>query len=231
MSSGTFALQAHDPGSTIHYSNIRVRPLNDLPEWETIFNGKNYDGWEQINGRAEYTVEDGVAIGKTVKGSPNSFMCTKKDYANFELEYQTKVDPRLNAGVQIRSNSFDHYKNGRVHGYQVELDPSDRAWSAGIYDEARRGWLFPLAGMDKARNAFHNNEWNTFRILCMGDRIRTWINGVPAADLVDGMTKSGFIGLQVHGFRGDTPATVMWKNIRVRDLSTYKCCANCPLKK
>lgn len=219
LSSGTFALQGHDPGSTVYYKNIRVRPLPDLPKWKPLFNGKNLEGWEQINGEAEYSVEDGTIVGTTVKGSPNSFLCTKKHYTDFELEFEVKDDPRLNSGVQIRSNSLPDYKNGRVHGYQVEIDPSDRAWSGGIYDEARRGWLDDLKDNEAARKAFKNGEWNTFRVLAFKDRIMTWVNGVPAANLEDDMTHKGFIGLQVHGFRGDPPAQVRWKNIRIRDLS------------
>jgi hypothetical protein len=219
LSSGTFALQGHDPGSTIYYKNIRVKVLPDLPKWEALFNGKNFDNWEQLNGTATFEAIDGVAVGTTKEGSPNSFMCTKKNYGDFELEYEAWVDPRLNSGVQIRSQSLKDYKNGRVHGYQVELDPSKRAWSGGIYDEARRGWLFDLKDNEKAQKAFVNNQWNTFRVLAIGDSIKTWVNGVLAADLKDDMTKEGFIALQVHSYKGDTPAQVKWKNIRIRDLS------------
>ncbi len=219
LSSGTFALQGHDPGSTVYYKNIRVRRLPETPDWKPLFNGENLKGWEQINGKAKYEVKDRAIVGTTVEGSPNSFLCTKKDYSDFELEFDVKVDPRLNSGVQIRSQSLESYKNGRVHGYQVEIDPSDRAWSGGIYDEARRGWLDDLKGQEEAREAFKNGEWNTFRVLAIGGRIMTWVNGVPAANLQDGMTRKGFIGLQVHSFRGDSPAQVKWKNIHLRDLS------------
>ena len=95
---------------------------------------------------------------KSTAGTPNSFLCTGRDYGDFILEYEFKVDPQLNSGVQIRSRSlptaseiqWDGKKISipadRVHGYQIEIDPNpkqDRWWSAGIYDEARRGWLFP----------------------------------------------------------------------------------------
>ncbi len=222
LSSGTFALQGHDPGSTIYYKNIQVMPLPDAPEWKPLFNGKNLEGWEQLNGKAKYEVEDGVIVGTTVEGSANSFLCTEKDYSDFELQFDVKVDPRMNSGVQIRSQSLENYKNGRVHGYQVEIDPSDRAWSGGIYDEARRGWLSDLKDNEEGRKAFKNNEWNTYRVLCYNDMIMTWVNGVPTAMLEDDMTKEGFIALQVHSFRGDTPAQVRWKNIKIRDLSDMK---------
>ena len=122
-------------------------------EWVSLFNGKNLDGWVQRGGKAKYSVEDGVIVGKTVPNTPNSFLCTERDYDNFELELEFKVHPELNSGVQIRSNSLPDYKNGRVHGYQVEIDPSERAWSAGIYDESRRGWICDLKDNTKARYA------------------------------------------------------------------------------
>ena len=125
--------------------------------------------------------------------------------------------------MQIRSNSFPDYRNGRVHGYQVEIDPSDRAWSGGIYDEGRRGWVNNLEDNPKARAAFKQGQWNTFHIEAIGDSIKTWINGAPAADLVDSMTQTGFIALQVHGVGGRTePLQVRWRNIRLKDLAEQK---------
>lgn len=198
--------------------------------WVDLFNGKDLSGWVQRGGKAKYEVEDGVIVGSTVKGTPNSFLCTEKNYSNFELQFEVFVDPKLNSGVQIRSECFDKpttmewkgkqvkIDKNRVHGYQVEIDPSDRAWSAGIYDEGRRGWLFKLDNNENARKAFHNNEWNRYRVLCEGDRIRTWLNDVPAADLKDGMTPSGFIALQVHA-NGASGLQVKWRNLRIRELA------------
>ncbi len=156
-------------------------------EWVDLFNGKNLEGWTQRGGVAEYSVVDGVIVGTTVPKTPNSFLCTEKNYSNFILEVEFKVDPTLNCGVQIRSNSLPDYKNGQVHGYQVEIDPSDRGWSAGIYDEGRRGWLADLAANPAARYAFKQNDWNHYRIEAINDQLCTFINGVPAARLTDNM--------------------------------------------
>ena len=187
-------------------------------EWTKLFDGKTLDGWVQRGGKAIYTVEDGAIVGRTVPNTGNSFLCTEKDYGDFVLELEFKVHPQLNSGVQIRSLSKKEVKNGRVHGYQVEIDPSDRAYTGGIYDEARRGWLYPLKKDNKARFAFKQKEWNKFKIVAKGDSIRTWLNGVPAADLEDDMTAEGFIALQVHGVGGrKDPLDVSWRNIRIRD--------------
>ncbi len=187
--------------------------------WVDLFNGNTLDGWTQRGGEAQYTVEDGVIVGTTVPKTPNSFLCTNRNYANFILEVDFKVDPTLNCGVQIRSNSLPDYKKGQVHGYQVEIDPSDRGWSAGIYDEGRRGWLDDHSGNIAARYAFKQNEWNHYRIEAIGKHIRTFLNGVPAADLVDDLTATGFIALQVHGI-GNREETlkVRYRNVRIQDI-------------
>lgn len=201
-------------------------------EWIQLFNGKDLQGWVQRGGKARYTVEDGQIVGRPVPNTPNSFLCTTREFGDFILELDFKPMTGLNSGVQIRSQCFDEPRQivvngrkiripaGRVHGYQVEIDPSDRAWSGGIYDEGRRGWLFPLKDNEAARKAFKPNDWNHFRIECRGDRIRTWINGVPAADLKDGLTLRGFIALQVHGIGNRDPddLQVRWRNIRLQQL-------------
>jgi len=184
-----------------------------------LFDGKTLSGWVQRGGKAKYSAEDGAIVGTSVPNTSNSFLCTEKTFGDFILELKFKVDPGLNSGVQIRSESRKEYRNGVVHGYQVEIDPSSRAWSGGIYDESRRGWLNDLKKNEPARKAFKRNEWNQFRIECRGDSIKTWLNGVPAADLKDSKTPRGFIGLQVHGVGGRTePLRIRWRNIRIKEL-------------
>ena len=199
--------------------------------WIDLFDGKTLDGWIQRGGKANYQVEAGMIVGSTVPNTQNSFLCTKKDYADFELELEFQVDPGLNSGIQIRSHAYDkdteveikgkkkQFPAGRVHGYQVEIDPSPRAFTGGIYDEGRRGWLNDLKDNEPARKAFEPGKWNKFRIVAQGDSFKTWLNGVPAADLKDSMTRSGFIALQVHTVGNRTePLHVRWRNIRLKEL-------------
>ena len=190
-------------------------------DWKNLFNGKDFTGWIQRGGNAKYHVEDGVIVGTTVKGGPNTFLCTDRDYSDFILELEYRVHPNMNSGVQIRSLSKPEVHNGVVHGYQVEIDPSKRAWSGGIYDESRRGWLNPLSDNPKAQAAFKQNEWNHYRVEAIGDSIKTWINGVPAADLRDSLNVSGFIALQVHGTNSDDPMQIRWRNVRIQDLGKH----------
>lgn len=183
-----------------------------------LFDGRSLRGWVQRGGKATYRVEDQAIVGTSTPGTPNSFLCTERTYADFELELEFKIDPKLNSGIQIRSTSVPGYQNGVVHGYQVEIDPSARAWTAGVYDESRRGWLCSLEKNETARKAFRQNEWNHVRVEARGSSIRTWLNGVPAAELVDDLTRSGFIALQVHGTQDAEPREVRWRNLRIRDL-------------
>ncbi len=197
---------------------------------QPIFNGTNLDGWIQRGGKAQYAVADGVIVGTTVKGEPNSFLCTEKEYGDFILELEIKTDASLNSGVQIRSHCFDHATTydwghepikipaGRVHGYQIEVDHRpERRWSGGVYEEGRRGWLFDLSQNATAGAAFKFGEWNHYRIACQSGSIKTWINGVAAADLVDTVTLSGFIGLQVHN-HDQAGLAVRFRNLRLQDL-------------
>ncbi len=192
---------------------------NDAQEnWTSLFNGKDLSGWKPLNGKAKYEVRDEEIVGTTVPNEPNSFLATTKDYGDFILELELKVDPSMNSGIQIRSLSNASFKNGRVHGYQVEVDPSDRKWSGGIYDEARRGWLYPLEVNAAGKDAFKNGEWNKYRIESIGNTIRTWVNGIPTAHLVDAENAKGFIALQVHEI--DKPENagkeIHWRNIRIQ---------------
>ena len=185
--------------------------------WVSLFDGKTLKGWEQKNGTAAYRVEDGAIVGTTAEGSPNSFLCSTKDYGNFELEFEVKVDDKLNSGVQIRSLSLADVKNGRVHGPQVEIEAAPGA-AGYIYSEGTgRGWL---SKKRTRHDVFENGEWNRYRVLAEGARIRTWVNDEPIADVADdGSSQRGFIGLQVHGIPKKTgPYEVRWRNLRVRVL-------------
>lgn len=185
--------------------------------WKELFSGKDLTGWKQLGGTAKYYVEKGVLTGEAVSNSPNSFLVTEKTYSDFILEFDIYLDTEINSGVQIRSNSRSDFQNGRVHGYQVEVDPSPRAFSGGIYDEAGRLWLYPISRNPAAASAYRHAQWNTYHIEAIGSEINTWINGVHCARLVDDLVSTGFIGLQVHSIDGDKlkGAKIKWRNIRI----------------
>lgn len=212
----------------------------ETPVAKPMFPKDTFDGWVQRGGTAKYEIKDGEVIGTSVANTENSFMCTEKNYANFILEMDLKIDDTLNSGIQIRSESFPERKAwewtnaagetkrgninaNRVHGYQIEIDPSDRAWSGGIYDEARRAWLVDLSKPEQkaAGQAFKKGDWNHYRIEAIGPNFKVSVNGVQTAELKDEMTRTGFIALQVHSVGNDAAKIgkqVRWKNIMITEL-------------
>lgn len=196
-------------------------PLIAQKGWHSLFDGKTLKGWQQVAGSAKYTVEEGAIVGTTVPGSPNTFLITEKTYGDFILELEVKIeDSSSNSGIQFRSH-YDAAGNkgkGKVYGYQYELDPSARRWTAGIYDEGRRDWLYPLSLNPSAQDRLEVGVYNRVRVQCMGETIKTWINDKPAACLIDRADASGFIALQVHSIGKASMAgkRIWWKNIRIR---------------
>lgn len=179
-----------------------------------LWDGTDLSGWVKTGGGATYRVEGDCIVGEAGPG-PNTFLRTGKSYGDFLLKLEARLDVPGNSGIQFRSHQREG--NGRVFGYQCEIDPSARAWTGGIYDEARRGWLFPLTDDPRARAAFRLADWNRFTIEAIGPRIRTWVNDVPCADLVDTADLEGFIALQVHSGQA---GRIRWRNLRIRELGT-----------
>jgi hypothetical protein len=215
-------LAALDDAAARHPSLLAANAFAaDKEGWVALFDGKTLSGWKQRNGTATYRVEKGTIVGKTSEGSPNSFLCTTKDYGDFELTFEVKVANELNSGVQIRSASKKDFNNFRVHGPQVEISTDGKA--GFIYGEGLgTGWISDETKVNKLTKAFKKGEWNKYRVLAKGKSIKTWINGVAVADTVDEKSKmsSGFIGLQVHGIRkGTGPYEVRWRNLRLRELA------------
>nr|WP_210520946.1 DUF1080 domain-containing protein [Hymenobacter terricola] len=187
--------------------------------WQNLFDGKTLTGWKRLAGTADYRVENGAIVGTTVMNSGNSFLVTEKEYGNFVLELDAMVEsPVSNSGVQTRSHFDTNGHKGRVYGRQVELDPSARSWSGGIYDEARRQWLYPLDLHPEAKSAFKVGQYNHIKVECLGNEMKTWLNNVPVAYVVDPVDPSGFIGLQVHGIttKEQEGKKVYFKNIRIK---------------
>ncbi len=224
-------------------TSLFTLPVSAQDAWVNLFNGKNLDGWEQHSGKANYSVQDGVIVGESVTNTGNSFLCPVKTYGDFELELEFQVDAALNSGVQFRSDVFPDARTieaagksiklpaDRLHGYQCEIDmdvKKDRWWTAGVYDEMRRNWLYPgplggeaTAFTEQGRRASKPGEWNHLRILCAGASIKTWLNGEQRADFNDTLTLRGRIGLQVHAI-GNDPAKAglhaKFRNIRIREI-------------
>ena len=199
---------------------LTVEAQQSEGNWTELFDGKTLDGWKTLGGKAPYSIEDGAIVGRMTAGTPNSFLATEAEYGDFILELDVKLEGGgTNSGIQTRS----HYDpagnngNGKVYGRQVEIDPSPRAWTGGIYDEARRGWIYPLDLNAPAKLAYKAEEFNHVRIEAIGDETRTWINDVPVAYVIDTIDREGFIALQVHSVGADQDGKkVYFKNIRLQ---------------
>ena len=193
-------------------------------KYKAIFDGKTLEGWTQRNGTATYRVEKKSVVGKTNEGSPNSFLCSDKEYGDFDLIFEVKVDDKLNSGVQIRSQTKGGPK-GRVNGPQVEIEASGKngAEAGYIYGEAAGGWMTPADKL-KPHKHFKDGKWNKYRVVADGSNIKVWINGAVVSDLNhEEKYKShpkGFIGLQVHSIgRGSGPYEVRWRKIKIKELN------------
>jgi hypothetical protein len=196
--------------------------------WTALFDGKTLDGWSVQGGFASYKVEDGVIVGTTAPGSPNTFLC-KGDYKDFVLELEVQCDPRLNSGIQVRSHVYEqdgpdpldsqkNRKKGVVYGPQCEIASHDTGTAGRFYDESRRDrWICELA--DQAKDAFKDTGWNQYKIVVHGNRYRSWLNGIPCSNFTDDVDTHGLIGLQVHSISKDEgPYQVRWRNVRIKEL-------------
>ena len=203
--------------------------------WVQLFDGRTLEGWTRQGGNATYEVKDGMIIGTAVRGSGNTFLC-KGSFSDFILELDVLCDRELNSGVQIRSYAYEKdtlepyleevpeltriRKKGEVVGYQCEIADAASGLSGHFWDEGRENkWLDGPFQKPEASKAYKNAEWNHFRIVAQGNRIRSWINGISCADFRDDTDASGLICLQVsHIMEGPGPYQVRFRNIRIREL-------------
>ncbi len=206
------------------------------PGFTDLFNGKDLTGWKRVNGNGEYKIEDGQIVGFGENVKSNTFLRTEKTYKDFDFRFEMKFDDLSgNSGMMFRGLQKPG-ADGRVHGYQCEHDNGKaRAWTAGLYDEARRGWLQPKKNNDakldteadkEAQAAFTKqgqeimkwDDWNEIRIVCKGKHIQIWLNGKERVDYTDEgkeFTPEGFFALQVHAGKS---CKVRWRNIRIKEL-------------
>lgn len=224
--------------SNKNFNSTAANLQKEYEGWENLLNKEDLSNWVLLGSeKANFYLENGVLVGETQKDIPNSFISTKKEYEDFILELEFKVSPELNSGVQIRSGSYQEetttiyltgkleetertWEEGRVYGYQIEIDPSSRAWSGGFYEEGGRGWLQPLTDNEAARNAYNLEGWNKFKIIANDNHFQSWINDVKATDFYDNKERSGFIAIQLHSASRDEQIgkKIMFKNIKIMEL-------------
>lgn len=214
--------------------------------WVDLFDGKTLNGWKVLNqdwtnpdSKPDFYVENNMIVCNTTMNNEGGYLVTDKSYSDFILEFDVKIDTSLNSGLQCRSRVWEKdttsiyvagdaqgtkvpskWRAGYVWGYQIEVDPSRRAWSGGLYEPGNRGWIVTLAGNEVARNAFKPLDWNHYKIKMDGNKIQVWVNDIPTVNTTDDMSSSGFLGLQFHGayLEWQKDKKSMWKNIRIKEL-------------
>jgi hypothetical protein len=177
--------------------------------WTSLFDGKTLKGWTPRGGGV-WSVDDGTILGVTGTGE-YGWLCSEKPYGDFVFEYDAKLESTGNSGVQVRSRIDD---KDLMTGYQFDLDRT-RPSTGRLYDEARRKLLQDVPLRPEARGALKADDWNRVRLECVGDRLRSWVNGVAIVDYRDPVDLTGLIALQVHSGKD---AKIRWKNLRIRDL-------------
>ncbi len=202
-------------------TSLILNGQTNTKDWTNLFDGKSLNGWKKVAGTAEYIIDKEMITGITVPNTPNTFLITEKEYSDFILELEVMIeDTTSNSGIQFRSQYDPKANNGKgkVFGYQYELDPSSRKWTGGVYDEGRRDWLYPLSLNPSAHTAYKRGVFNKVRIECIGNNMKTWVNNVPAAYVVDTVDRKGVIALQVHSINNPAMAgkKIHWKNIRIK---------------
>jgi hypothetical protein len=192
----------------------------DAGEMKPLFDGKTTQGWKNPYDWGKIEVVDGEIH---LKGEKKFFLVTEKAYSDFVFEGEVKLpEGKANSGFMFRA----HVEPNKVYGYQAEADGDEkRGWSGGLYDEGRRQWFVsPIKGNEesvaafkaRAGNTFKRNDWNTYRITCIGNKIKIEVNGVVTSEFEDNMDASGHIGIQHHGEKG---ATYKFRNLRIKEIS------------
>jgi hypothetical protein len=178
--------------------------------FQSIFNGKNLDGW-QHHGSEKWYVENGELICESGPKAEYGYLSTVDYYDDFELYVDFKQESNGNSGIFFRST----VEGTKVSGWQVEVAPP-KNHSGGIYESYGRGWL--IQPEPEKDSALKMGEWNTMKIVAVGPKVTTWLNGVEMITITDEKIGSGkgAIALQIHDGGG---IKVRWKNLKIRSLN------------
>ncbi|NND08209.1 MAG: DUF1080 domain-containing protein [Saprospiraceae bacterium] len=194
-------------------------PITNEP-WINLFDGETTAGWSITDGEAPLKVEDGALVTQQIDTVNYPYLVYEEEFRDFIFECDVKITGSLNTNIMIRGISDPDLNNGKVHGFQMEIDQSERQWTGGVWEERGRLWMTPLLGMGEGEKAafaaYKNSEWNHYRIEAIADTFKFWVNGVPTSHIVDGKTDKGIIGFQVHLIQpGKESGVIRVKNPKV----------------
>jgi len=169
-----------------------------------------------------FRIEDGAIVAGTLeKEMPyNVFLCTTKEYSDFQLRLEAKlIGEEANAGIQFRSRRVPG--ETEVAGYQADMGGEsgeyDVVWGS-LYDESRRNMMLAIANEEELNKVMRLGDWNEYVIRCVGRRIQLWINGHKTVDYTESnelIESTGIIGLQIHS---GSPSEAWYRNITIIEL-------------
>lgn len=211
---------------------------------ESLYSDPEFKDCMNVYNDGHYKIKDGVVHLTSKK---NFFFPTKKRYADFILEYEIKmpdVDEYSNSGLIFRGQIKEGENGKSVIGYQAEVDPSERGWSGGLYDQGRRAWLYPRHATrskpdgdfkgsqlpewtEEKKKVYKHLEWNKYRVECRGSDIKIFLNGTLMTHVIDTKDAEGHIAIQHHGSKefaktGETKNVIQFRNIVIQELELAK---------
>lgn len=215
-----YAKQANTPAPANMLINTDLEPNLDGGGFVELYNGKNLDGWTPLGGHCTFELAGEAIVGTTVKGSPSTYLSTvKDDYTDFIFTAELKWAVNGNSGIMFRAQQKPGKNGVTVYGPQCEMEGTtlDRGWSGGIYGQSAGGWAYPLwlEAHKEVRKAIQPEGWNRVTIQAIGSNVKTWINGIPAANWETDQYTQGFFSLQVHA---GTKGEVHFRNLKVKKL-------------
>jgi hypothetical protein len=187
----------------------------------SFFNGKNLDGWEGLS--QYWSVRDGAIVGSTFPSGVrfNTFLCSKKQYTDFELQFKVRLRGKGwdgNSGVQIRSkirSSPQDRAHFAVEGPQCDM--GNGYWGSLYGEHFLGGRMMKAAPRSVLDKVLKKEDFNDYYIQCVGKHVTIKLNGETTVDQdFSKLPDTGIIALQLH--QGQ-PMEVIFKDIQFKDLS------------
>ncbi len=177
-----------------------------------FFNGKDLAGFEGLLDQF-WSVKDGAIVGTTApKGiNYNTFLCSKKKFKDFELQFQVQLTKSGNSGIQIRSHIHNKEKFA-VTGPQCDM--GGPYWGS-LYGE-NFGGMMKAADAKLVKQVLKEGEFNDYYIRAVGKHVTIKLNGKTTVDQdFPKMPSEGIIAFQIHG---GPSMNVVFKDIRFKEI-------------
>ena len=182
-------------------ASLLVSPLAAQDDgWVRIFNGKDLEGWKANERPENWTVEDGILIGR---GSRSHLFYMKQEFSDLHFKATIKLNNKGNSGMYIRAE----FGPGWPKGYEAQVENSSG-------DPKKTGSLYNFANFYE--QIIPDDTWWTQEVIARGNHIIIKVNDRVITDFIDEKNsfRRGYIALQQH----DPGSVVMYKDIMVKSL-------------